>query len=158
MLNANEVNSLLEAFFAVVETKVPALGPLSVSEPTAITTSGAYGSVILGALFTGDLEGKLTLTLDWETAYLIAEALTQTRSEGFGAESQRALEGLFQETLNDMGQRLLAVGRNTQARALPLLMDADVLLSEDGRPSAIRLALTHESDRLNLYLAMSGNQ
>lgn len=158
MLNAQEVNTLLESFYAVLENKVPSLGPLSVTEPAGVPTSGAYGSVILGALFTGDLEGKLTVTFDWETVYLIAEVLLQARSEGFGEESQRALENLFQETLNEVTERLRAEGRNVIARALPLLMDADVLLSEDGRPGAIRLTLTHETDRIQLYLAMSGNR
>lgn len=153
MLNADQVNLLLESLFTAFETRVPALAPLSVGKPAPVTTTGAYGSVILGALFKGDIEGKLTLTLEWETAFLVAEVVLNARSEGFNADAQKAVETVFLEAVSLMQDRLTALGHQVQISPLPLVMDMDVLLNEENHPGAIRLPLSHANDQFNLYLA-----
>jgi len=154
MLNAQEVNALLAALFHHLEAQVPALAPLSVAEPAAVRTTGAYGSVIWSALFTGDLEGKATLTLDWETAYLIAEVLLRKKSDGFSAEAQHAVSDFFQAAFHEATKHWKTLGRSVHLHPLPLQMDADVLLSEDGRPGAARFSIHHQADKINLYLAV----
>ncbi len=154
MLNAVEMNTILEGLFDVLEAKIPTLAPLTIGKLAPVMTTGAYGSVILGALFTGDLEGKLTLTLEWETAFLIAEVLLQSKAEGFSKESQEVVEGLFAEALRQVLQKFQSQGLNLEIHPLPLLTDADVLLSEQGNPGALRLSLSHATDEISLYFSI----
>ena len=153
MLNAPQVNTILGELLSTLETRVTTLLPLAVTAPEVTRTPGVYGSVILGALFTGELDGKLTLTLEWVTAFMIAEEVTRTKIEGFTPEVQAAVETVFYEAAQGIASGLLAAGLQVEIRPLPTLVDTDVLLAEEGKPGAIKIPILHDAGVLNLFLS-----
>lgn len=153
MLNADQVNVILDAMFTTFDARVPNLTSLQVTQPEPVNSTGAYGSVILGALFTGGLEGKLTLAFDWAMAFQIAEAISGTKIEGFSDVAQQALIGMFQEAVQIMADRFAGAGVMLDIRILPTLVDTSVLLSEGGDGGAIRLPLQADQGAMNLYLS-----
>jgi CheY-specific phosphatase CheX len=152
MLNAVEVNTIVESTLAAIEC-VPKMPQLSIGPPEAMPQPGAYGSLILGALFTGGLEGKLTMTLEWVTVFALAEALTNTRIEGFNEEAQQALESLFQAAVQGMADRFAELGVELDIRVMPTLVDTSVLLGEEGQRGSVKVPILLESGTINLFLA-----
>ena len=153
MLNADQVNHIIESALSTIETRIPMSKQLAIGNPEAVKTSGAYGSVILGALFTGSAEGKLTVTMEWGTGFQVAEALAGVKIEGYNETAQQALEKLFQEILQTVANRFAEVGMQLDIRVLPTLVDTSVLLGEDGRPGAIKIPILMDSGAMNLFLA-----
>lgn len=153
MLNAPQVNTILGELLNALETQVATLRPLAISSPEVTRTPGVYGSVILGALFTGEIEGKLTLTLEWVTAFMIAEEVTRTKVEGFTPEVKEAVETVFLEAAQGIATGLLNAGMQVEIRPLPTLVDTDVLLGEEGKSNAIKIPITHDAGVLNLFLS-----
>lgn len=153
MLNVQQVNLILEALFKTLEEKVPSIAPLSVGTPEAVKTPGAYGSVVLSALFTGDLDGKLTLTLEWVIAFAIAGEITRQKVENFNTQVQNAVETVFYEGAQGIASGLATQGKTVEIRPLPTLVDTDVLLAEDNKHKPLKLPITAKGGLLNLYLA-----
>lgn len=153
MLNAREVNTILEAVLGTIEEKAKAVGKLNVGRPEAVKTAGTYASVVLGALFTGQLQGKMTLTMDWTTAFTIAEEMTQTKVESFNREVQTAVETVFTEAAARMTASFTGRGCKVNIHPIPTLVDSDALLAEEEKASAIRIPLETPAAALNLYLA-----
>lgn len=154
MLNAKEVNIILESLIQCLEERAPALKPIAVEAPQGVTSQGTYGSVILGALLTGHLDGKITLTLEWTTALQIVEELTHTKLDTFNEGAQRALEGVFYETAQAIAAGLVAAGREVEIYPLPTLVDTSALLAEEGGVRTVRIGMfTKNAGTINLYLA-----
>ncbi len=154
MLNLDQVNQIINAALVTLETRVAVGKELSISNPEVIKTSGAYGSVILCALFTGGVEGRLTWTLDWGTSFAISEAISGQKADGFNEVTQQALEGLFHEFLQGVANALSESGLQLDIRVLPTLVDTSVLLSEDGNPGAIKIPLNMDGGNITLYLSL----
>ena len=152
MLNADQVNTILEATLTTMEIRA-SMSPLSIGTPEAVRTPGAYGSVILGALFNGGIEGKLTVTMEWGAGFALAEAIVGSKIEGYSEVTQQALERLFQEILQTAANKLAETGHELDIRVLPTLVDTSVLLGEEGRTGALKFPIQAEVGVINLYLA-----
>lgn len=153
MLNAEQVNVILDSLIDTFEQKVPTLTGMSVGAPEGVSLRSSYGSVILGALLTGTLEGKLTLIFDWDLASQVVEGLTEVKQDNFDEASKRAIEGLFQQSLSVMTDGLRARGLELEASLLPTLTDSSVLFGEEGESGAVRLPLHAPTGGFDLYLS-----
>ena len=154
MLNLEQMNQIIGAALVTLETKLAPGKEFSIANPEVIKTSGAYGSVILCALFTGGVEGRLTWTMDWGTGFAIAEILSGKKVDGFNEVTQQALEGLFHEFLQSVANSLSESGLQLDIRVLPTLVDTSVLLSEDGNPGAIKIPINIENGSIILFLSL----
>ena len=154
MLTLDQVNRMVFAALTTLETKVAVGKEIGIGTPEVIKTSGAYGSVILCALFTGGIEGRLTWTMEWGTGFAIAEALSGQKVDGFNEVTQQALEGLFHQFLQGAANGFSETGVQLDIRVLPTLVDTSVLLSEDGNPGAIKIPFNLDSGAVNLFLAI----
>lgn len=136
------------------EERSAQLKPLSVDPPEAVSSAGIYGAVVLTALITGDLDGKVTLTMDWTTAFLIAEDVLQAKVEGYNPQVQAAVESVFYDAAERIANHFAGAGLRLEIRPMPTITDTDVLLAEeDGARTAIKLPLTAASGAMNLFLA-----
>ncbi len=154
-LNLEQVNQIISAGLGTFETKISPGKELSIGSPEVIKTSGAYGSVILCALFTGGVEGRLTWTMEWGAGFAIAEVLSGKKVDGFNEQTQQALEGLFHDFLQGVANGFSEKGTQLDIRVLPTLVDTSVLLSEDGNPGAIKIPFNLEGGSVvNLFLSL----
>ncbi len=155
MLNLEQVNQIISAGLTTLETRTAPGKELEIGTPEVIKTSGAYGSVILCALFTGGVEGRLTWTMEWGTGFAIAEILSGKKVDGFNEQTQQALEGLFHDFLQGVANGFSEKGTQLDIRVLPTLVDTSVLLSEDGNPGAIKIPFNLEGGAVvNLFLSL----
>ena len=153
MLNADQVNIILDSLIDTFEQNVPTLSGMSVGAPEGVSLRSSYGSVILGALVTGPLEGKVTLIFDWDLAAQVVEGLTHIKQVSFDETAKRAIEGLFQQSLTAMTDELRAQGLDLEASLLPTLTDSSVLFGEEGECGAVRLPLHVPTGGFDLYLS-----
>ena len=153
MLNAQEVNTILDSLLNTLEERVPTLRTLSIGNPELMKSAGTHGSIVLGALFTGSLDGKVTLVLEWTTGFQIAEEAGGLKVDSFSEEAQRAIESVFYEAAQKMASGFMEQGAGVEIFPLPTLLDTSVLLGEEGETGALRLPINAPSGNMNLYLA-----
>jgi CheY-specific phosphatase CheX len=152
LLNADQVNAILESFYQELENRLPAWKPLSLGNPEALS-GGASGAFILSALFSGEQEGKLTLIYDWDTVFRVAGELLQTPVDTLDEQTQTALWNVFHACLQSIAVRFTEQGLSVNISPLPILSDACALLAEDHHTPVLKLPLQTRGGTLQLYLA-----
>lgn len=149
MLQAVTVNKILDAIYEATEKRIPTHPPLGVGPAKWQQEPNRFGEVILGALCTGNLDGKITLSIPWQVANRM------TGSEPKQMESQKKiqsfLETLFIEATNSMGQRL-GPGQ-VKILTLPTLTDTHFLCQLENRPT-IQIPIHSPWGVWELYLSL----
>ena len=156
MLDASQVNTILDSVLDTIEAQAPAVAPFSVGTPEGVVLRGAYGSVVLGALVSGDLDGKITIILEWDLVTEIVAGVAHAKIESFESEQRQWLYNLFGQATDQMARKLGTPDRKVTISALPMLVDSSVLFGREGELGAIRLPVSSATGNLDVYLAFYG--
>ena len=127
MLRADQINVVLDALHGALREKIPHLKSPVLGGMELVKTDGTYGSVAFGTLLAGDVDGKITVILEWETALKLATKVTKGKLDHFGDEAKGALEEALQRANEIMTTRFSEMGLKVDALQLPTLIDTNVL-------------------------------
>jgi chemotaxis protein CheY-P-specific phosphatase CheC len=151
LLNANQINSILNVFFDEIESRLPEWNGMSVGEISSVS-SGVHGPFMMSALISGEHEGKITLLLEWDTATKLAGDLLQKPIESFDEESKEIVESLFHETMNGIASTLNTASQNVEYNILPTLSNSTVLLAEDRSIPVVKIPIQTRTGVMQLFL------
>ena len=153
MLPAEQVNIFLESFYGHAGALHPKIEPIGLGTTELVKSRGSFGSVVLGALITGNIEGKLSLVLEWNTAMRTAEVLLGVPLETFTTDAFSSLEQFFHGYAENLANLFASHGHTIEIRIMPSLTDSHFLLGEEGVSATLKLPLQSSYGSLILFLS-----
>lgn len=155
MLTASEINFILGALHEAMKAKIPNLKEGSVSSVEATHSPGTFASLALSVLLLGEVDAKLTLVFEWETAIRLAnKILNLGKVDSFGEDSQLALEEVIKAAGEKIAACYQAQNRKVEALLLPSLVETNVLLSFHPAADILKVNIQTAWDPIVLYVAV----
>jgi len=155
MKSAKTVNAIIDSLFSYLEERIPQLKPLSINSPAIQTRGSVSASIVVSSLFTGSLDGKLSIALDWDTASKLAQIVNPPKAGQPNTEIPESIEQLFEKAWPMMASNLKTNGIETQILSLPTSLDTNVLLGKDGPIASLEIPINCRYGPLHMYLALN---
>jgi len=153
MLTARQINIFLTGLTEGFQSPIPTQGKIEVGMPERVTEGGAYGSVVLGHLFQGDIHGRLTVTLEWEDCFRLVQKITGHLEETFTQTAQRTLEELMYSSAARISEWLAQEGNRVAIFPVPTQLNSRVLLGLRRDIPILRVPVVSPLAKLDVYLA-----
>lgn len=154
MLSAEHINIILDCLYRSLREKIPNLRFPSLGAIEVVGAVGVHGSVVFGSLLTGDLDVKMTVAIDWETAIKLATTITKIdKADAFDQPLMDALEGVVNDTWEKVTAHYSQMGVQCEILPLPTMIDGNVLLGAHPDPLTIKIPIRTDWQPIDLYLS-----
>lgn len=157
MLSADHINIILDSLQRSLVEKIPELRPPTLGTVVLVKDVGVHGAVVFGSLFTGDIEMKMTVATDWETAIKLATTITQIeKAEAFDQALMDALESVVHDAWEKITSHYARMGIRCEILPLPTLIDSNVLIGAHPDSVTIKIPIQTAWQPIDLYLSFPG--
>ena len=116
---------------------------------------GTFGSLVYSVLLIGDIDAKLTILFEWETALKLSAAILKIeKAETFTEDAQFALEEVVKNAGEKVAEIFTQSGNKTESVLLPTLLESNVLLSFHPNAETVKVVIQTLWDPIVLFVAV----
>lgn len=155
VLNADQINAVLDALHQALKERLPRLREPAVESVEGFGGKGTYGSIAFGILLFGGVEAQITILLEWETARkLSSKLLGVPKLEFFSEDAQLVLEETMQSASDFIKRKLSAyVPEKIETATFPTCVEGNILLSHYPETEIVKVTIQTLWDPITLFVA-----